>query len=163
MKPGSKPASLTALAAPVSPLPENGTDHPHVGHGSRGGWREAREEIQDLLAVWSRFHCVICPAFPDTSSSRSHEGLRKKKTQWKSWAKVRVRLKDPVPSFRLLGSVLPQVEKPDAGGGLLDRHCDQVRGDIGDKDVLNQAAGGLPVLAGLDGHRHVLTHSWEGS
>lgn len=60
-------------------------------------------------------------------------------------------------------SVLPQVEEPNAGGGLLDRHCDQVSGDIGDKDVLNQAAGGFPVLAGLDGDRHVLTHSWQGS
>lgn len=74
MKPGSKLASLTPLAAPVSLPSENGIDHPYKGHGSRRGWREAREEIQEPLAVWSRFHCVICPAFPDTSSSRFHEG-----------------------------------------------------------------------------------------
>lgn len=56
----------------------------------------------------------------------------------------------------VMGSVVPQVEEAHAGGGFLHRDSDEVGSDIGDKDMLNEAAGGLPVLAGLHRHRQVL-------
>lgn len=49
-------------------------------------------------------------------------------------------------------SVMPQAEEAHAGRGLLHRDRDEVGGDVGDKDVLDEAARGLPVLAGLHGH-----------
>lgn len=54
--------------------------------------------------------------------------------------------------WRWRRSVMPEVEEAHAGGGLLHRDCDEVGSDIGDEDVLDEAPGRLPVLAGL--HRH---------
>lgn len=54
--------------------------------------------------------------------------------------------------WRQRRSVMPEVKEAHAGGGLLHRDCDEVGGDIGDEDVLDEAPGRLPVLAGL--HRH---------
>ena len=45
---------------------------------------------------------------------------------------------------------MSQVEEAHTGGRLLHRNGDEVGGDVGDKDVLDEAAGGFPVLAGLD-------------
>lgn len=49
-------------------------------------------------------------------------------------------------------SVMSQVEEAHTGRGLLHRDRDEVGSDVGDEDVLNEAAGGLPVLAGLNRH-----------
>lgn len=53
-------------------------------------------------------------------------------------------------------SVMPQAEEAHAGGRLLHGDCDEVGSDVGDEDVLDEAAGRLPVLAGLDRYRQVL-------
>lgn len=53
---------------------------------------------------------------------------------------------------RKAASVVAQAEEAHAGGGLLDSDGDEVGGDVGDEHVLQEAAGRLPVLAGL--HRH---------
>lgn len=57
---------------------------------------------------------------------------------------------------------MSQVEEAHTGGRLLHRNGDEVGGDIGDEDVLDEAAGGFPVLAGLDGHGEVLPGAGQG-
>lgn len=73
------------------------------------------------------------------------------------WSKTRgQRRAGEAPAMAATVSVMPQVEEAHAGGGLFHRDRDEVGSDVGDKDMLEEAAGGLPVLAGLHRHRQVL-------
>lgn len=73
------------------------------------------------------------------------------------WSKTRgQRRTGEAPATAAMASVMPQVEEAHAGGGLFHRDRDEVGSDVGDKDMLQEAAGGFPVLAGLHRHGQVL-------
>lgn len=59
-------------------------------------------------------------------------------------------------------SIITDAKKPNAGGRLLHRYSDQVRSDVGDKHVFDQAPRRPPVLTRLhrDGQVTVVTRKW---